>query len=120
MEDQPKPKKKRKINKYLRNFFFKSFKSRPELQAVEKHIGSVNAVTIIISKGKNILRAESGDKKEDVDFTQNEMDKLLAAFRVKKETVEECKSIFVRLDFTTQRIFIQQIKLDGTKKDIDL
>lgn len=109
-----------KINKYLKNFFFKAFKSRKEFKGIEKEIGTVTAVTIIISKDKNILRAQSGEKKMDTDFTEEEMQKFLKSINVKREKVDSCKSIFVMLNFTNQSIIIQQNKLDGIKKTFEL
>lgn len=113
-------KKKPVINKYLRNFFFKAFKSRKEFKGIEKEIGTIDKVTIIISKSKNVLRAQSGDKKLDEPFTEEEMKTFMKSINVKKETVDSCKSIFVMLDFKTQHIFIQQNKLDGTKKEFEI
>lgn len=121
MEGQQQPAKKPVIiNKYLRNFFFKAFQARKEFKGVEKEIGAVDKVTIIISKDKNILRAQSGDNKLDTDFTEAEMQKFLKSINVKQETVDNCKSIFVMLNFKTQGIFICQNKLDGTKKEFDI
>ena len=108
------------IAKSLRRFFFSAFKRRPELKGVAKEIGKIDSVTVIISKGKNILRAKSGEKKRDVDFSQSEIDKLLKSLRVKKETVDACKNIFVMMDFNKLKIFIQQNRLDGTIKEFDI
>lgn len=120
-EEVKQPEKKKPIiNKYLRNFFFKAFRARKEFKGVEKEIGKVDAVTIIISKNKNILRAQSGEKKLDTPFTEEEMSKFMKSINVKKETVDSCKSIFVMLDFNTQHIFICQNKLDGTKKEFEI
>lgn len=117
---KPVPKKKPVINKYLRNFFFKGFKSRKEFKGVQSEIGEILFVTIIISKVKNILRAESKTDKRDIDFTEEEMAKFLKSINVKKSTVESCKSIFVELDFQTQHIHICQNKLDGTTKEFNI
>ena len=108
------------INKYLKNFFFKSLRSRAEVKAVEKEMGSIDSVVIIISKGKNILRVQAPTGKKDIPFTEEEMTKFLKNLNVKQSTVDECKSIFVKLDFKTQIISIQQNKLDGTQKNIDI
>ena len=108
------------INKYLKNFFFKSLRSRPEVKEVEKQLGTIDNVVIIISKTKNILRVQSGEQKKDIPFTEEEMQKFLKSLNVKQSTVDECKSIFVMLNFKTQIISIQQNRLDGTQKNIDI
>lgn len=119
-EDLAKGKKPTIINKFLKNFFFKSLKAKKEVKEVEKEIGELDTVTIIISKNKNILRASSGLKKEDIDFTNEEMQKFLKSINVKQSTIDLCKSIFVRLDFKTQIISIQQNLIDGTQKNFNL
>ena len=108
------------VNKYLKNFFFMAFKSTPPYKALEKEIGQIDTVTVIISTGKNILRAQSEDKTEDTPFTEEEMKKFLKTLNVKEETVKQCKSIFVMLDMKNQKVFIQQNRIDGTKKEFDL
>lgn len=118
--DLAKGKKPTIINKFLKNFFFKSLKAKKEVKEVEKAIGELDTVTIIISKNKNILRASSGLKKEDIDFTNEEMQKFLKSINVKQSTIDLCKSIFVRLDFKTQIISIQQNLIDGTQKNFNL
>lgn len=107
------------INKFMKNFFFKAFKARREFKDVEKAIGTVETVTIIISKNKNILRAKNGDKQYDSPFTEEEMSKFLKSLNVKQSTVDACKSIFVMLNFKTQMFSIQQNKLDGTQTNIN-
>jgi hypothetical protein len=119
-EEIKQPIKKPIINKYLRNFFFKAFKARKEFKGVEKSIGKIDNVTIIISKNKNILRAQSGQNREDVPFTDEEISKFLKAINVKQSSVDSCKSIFVMLNFVTQHIHIQQNKFDGTTKNFEI
>ena len=119
-EDLAKGKKPTVINKFLKNFFFKSLKAKKEDKEVEKAIGALDNVTIIISKTKNILRAASKEKHEDIAFTPEEMQKFLKSINVKQSTIDLCKSIFVRLDFKTQVISIQQNLIDGTQKNFNL
>jgi hypothetical protein len=66
------------------------------------------------------LRVQSGEQKKDIPFTEDEMQKFLKSLNVKQSTVDECKSIFVMLNFKTQIISIQQNRLDGTQKNIDI
>ncbi len=109
------------INKFMKNFFFGALRSKQEIKDVEKVIGKLDAVTLIIVKGKNILRAQSlSGKKEDVPMTEEEIQNILKNFNVKKESVNACKSIFVQLNFTTKIISIQQNKIDGTVSNLYL
>lgn len=105
-----------KLNPYLKNLFFEGFKSGEQYQEVEKNVGKNADVSIIITNGKAILRASKAEIKEDIEFTDKEYTTFLKKFRVKEETVKECKSIFIMLDFENQNIHILQNRLDGTKR----
>lgn len=106
------------INKFLKNFFFSALKSKKEIKDVEKEIGSLETVTLIISQDRNILRAQSKKGKEDIPMTNEEVQKFCKNFNVKEESVKACKSIFVQLNFLTKVISIQQNKLDGTTTNL--
>lgn len=105
-----------KINAYLKNLFFEGFKSGEQYQEVERHVGKNADVSIIIRDGQAILRASKGDIKHDIPFLDKEYKTFLKKFRVKEETVKECKSIFILIDFETQCINILQNRLDGSKR----
>jgi uncharacterized protein (UPF0128 family) len=109
-----------KLNPYLKNLFFEGFKSGEQYQEVERRLGKNADVSIIIQDGKAILRASKAEKKQDIPFTDGEYKTLLKKFRVKEETVKECKSIFLLIDFEAQNIHIQKNKLDGTKQNFIL
>jgi len=109
-----------KLNPYLKNLFFEGFKEGEQYKEVERNVGKNADVSIIIKNGKATLRASKGDKKEDIEFTDKEYKTFLKKFRVKEETVKECKSIMILIDFETQNIHIRQNRLDGTKKDFIL
>lgn len=109
-----------KLNPYLKNLFFEGFKSGEQYQEVERNVGKNADVSIIIQDGKATLRASKEQKKHDVQFTDSEYKTFLKKFRVKDETVKECKTIFILIDFETQNIHIRQNRLDGTKKDFIL
>jgi hypothetical protein len=105
------------VNKYMKNFFFFTFKSRSEFKELRKEMGNIDTVSIIIANGKAILRAKSGEKKVDTPFTDEEMKKFLRHLKVKPQTIEESKSIFVMMDMEKKNIHIQQNKLNGEKKE---
>lgn len=104
------------LNPYLKNLFFEGFKSGEQYQEVERHVGTNADVSIIIKDGKATLRASKGENKHDIPFLDDEYKTFLKKFRVKEETIKECKSIFILIDFETQNIHIVQNRLDGTKR----
>lgn len=108
------------INKFMKNFFFSALKSKAEIKETEKMIGSLETVTLIIVKGKNILRAQSKTAKEDIPMTDEEVQTFMKNFNVKQESVDACKSIFVQLNFLTKVISIQQNKIDGTQSNLHI
>ena len=108
------------INKFMKNFFFGALKAKKEIREVEKSIGSLETVTLIIVKGKNILRAQSKKAKEDIPMTDEEVQTFMKNFNVKQESVDACKSIFVQLNFLTKVISIQQNKIDGTQSNLHI
>ncbi len=109
-----------KISPYMRNFFFMAFKARKEYKDVQKELGKIEDISIIITQKKAFLRAMSQDKHEDSDITPEELKKFLKMINVKEEAVKDCKHIFINLDMQNKIIFIQQTKLDGTKKEIEI
>jgi hypothetical protein len=111
-------KKPSAINKYMKNFFFKALKRKPEIKAVEKVIGSLTSITMMMSEKKNLLRAESEKGREDIDMTKEEVEKFLKTFNVKQSSVDDCKSVFVQLNFSTLLLSIQLNKNDGTQENI--
>lgn len=106
-----------KINPYIKNLFFQGFKDGEQYKEVERKLGANAEVSIIIKDGKAVLRASKAEKKQDIDFTDQEYKTMLKKFRVKEETVKECKTIFILFDFEKQNIHIRKNLLDGTKKD---
>jgi hypothetical protein len=104
----------------MKNFFFGALKAKKEIREVEKSIGSLETVTLIIVKGRNILRAQSKKAKEDIPMTDEEVQTFMKNFNVKQESVDACKSIFVQLNFLTKVISIQQNKIDGTQTNLHI
>ena len=110
-----------KINKYLRNFFFNGFKARAEFKGLEKAIGKIDTVNLIMAKDKNVLRAINlVGKKQDSPMTNEEIQKFLRGLGVKQKTIDESKSIIVQLDMNTQICYIQQTRIDGNKKFFEI
>lgn len=109
-----------KVNSALKNFFFFAFKRGKRFKALEKEIGHVKSITIIIVPNeKAILRSITADnKKFDSEFTEKELNDFKKTFKIKEETIQQSKVIFAMIDFDLKSIFIQQKKLDGKKTEI--
>ena len=103
------------VNKFLKNFFFSALRAKDDIKAIEKEIGKLESVSLIMVKGKSILRAQSKKGREDIPMKDEEVVQICKNFKVKQESIDACKSIFVQLNFTTKVISIQQNKLDGTQ-----
>lgn len=106
------------INRFMKNFFFGALRSKSEVKAVAKEIGKLDSITLIFIRGKSILRANSKTDKRDINMTDEEVKKLFKQFNVKQESVDNCKTIFVQLNFNTKVIAIEQNKLDGTQSTL--
>lgn len=106
----------------LKHFFFSSFKRRKEFKALSTIHGEIKTVAIIIMSLQNssLKITFANDKSESVPFTEKEITAFLKALQVKKESIEESKSVFVLLNFDTKGIHVQQTKKNGEKINIVL
>jgi len=109
-----------KISKYLRNFFFKGFQARPEYKGLQETLGKIETVNLIFAKDKNVLRANTLTEHKDSKMTNEEAEKFLIRLGVKKKTISESTKIIVQLDMNTQFCYIQQTKIDGSKKFFEI
>lgn len=103
------------INKFLKNFFFGALRAKEDIKGMEQKLGKLESVSLIMVKGKSILRAQSKNGREDIPMKDEEVIQICKNFKVKQESIDACKSIFVQLNFSTKVISIQQNKLDGTQ-----
>lgn len=118
LQDNKQPIVTNAVTPALKNFFFYALKSKKEFKEAQKELGEITSVSIVITPARTFMRASSLTNEADTDFTPEEKAKMLKTFKVKKEVVDACKSIFIRLDMDKKNIHIQQNKLDGTQKNI--
>ena len=108
------------LNPFLKNFFFKAFKSRKDYKNAEKEMGTIDTVSIIITPEKAFMRSQSQSQKIDVPIEPDELKTFLKRINVKEQTIKESKSIFVVLEMEKQNIIIRQKKIDDTTKIFEL
>jgi len=114
------------INPALRNFFFFSLKSQKNFKQGEKEIGKIKTVSFIITEQETKMESESVPDKDGLTkkvktiLTDEEKYKLLKIFGVKRESVDECKSVFVILNMDTKTAFIRKKKKTGEIENITI
>ena len=110
-------KTKKGINPALRNFFFFSIKAQGWYKEGKKQIGEIDTISIIITEQKTLMNCESATDKREREMSKEEKLNMMKMFKVKQETLDASKSIFVMLDMKTKRLHIQENKKDGTSKE---
>lgn len=109
------------INPALRNFFFFSFKSQKHYKEGEKEIGKIKTVSFAITEKLTKMQAESvTGKKRQTILTDDEKYQMLKIFSVKRETVDECKSVYVILDMDNKKAYIRKKKKTGEIENITI